>query len=161
MRQCNVALMVLSALLVLSLAACTDDPLAQQYREGTEKGYVAGYGNVITTPPAERGDPIAFDAKLSDGTSISLDTYAGRVVVVNFWWALCVVIRSGLGQNRTCLTRYWANYSNSLLVMLRLWHPDGAYHRAATASGTAGRIDPTEATAARTLRGRSSTRRMP
>ncbi|WP_224760573.1 TlpA disulfide reductase family protein [Salinibacterium sp. ZJ450] len=93
MRARGPVSILLSALLILAVAGCTDDPLAQQYREGTDKGYVAGDGNIITTPLAERGDPIVFDSELSDGSQISSDEYGGKVLVVNFWYASCAPCR--------------------------------------------------------------------
>ncbi|WP_454140936.1 hypothetical protein [Microbacterium lacticum] len=51
--------LVLAATLLTGCAA--DDSLAQQYREGDEKGYIAGDFQVVEIPEPERGDPVVFE----------------------------------------------------------------------------------------------------
>ena len=76
--------------LVFSLAGCaTSDSLSQQYRSGSDKGYIAGDGSVTEYAPDQRGNPVAFEGTLSDGRTVSSHTYEGRVLVVNFWYAGC------------------------------------------------------------------------
>jgi len=36
-----------------------------------------------------RGEPVSFSGKLIDGTTVSDKDYAGKVLVVNFWYAGC------------------------------------------------------------------------
>lgn len=79
--------------LVVALAACTSDPLADQYRAGDNKGYIAGDFRVVEIPAAERGEPVGFTGVLDAGGETSSDDYAGDVLVVNFWYAACAPCR--------------------------------------------------------------------
>lgn len=90
--------MAASALLVVGLiaglAACTSDPLAEQYREGDNKGFVAADGfEVVEIAPSDRTDPIDFEAVLDTGDTATSADYAGDVMVVNFWYASCAPCR--------------------------------------------------------------------
>lgn len=72
------------------LAACTNDPLAEQYRAGDNKGYIAANGFQTSEVPAEeRGEPVEFSGVLETGDAVSSADYAGKVLVVNFWYAAC------------------------------------------------------------------------
>jgi len=87
-----------SALLALALtaglAACANDPLAEQYRAGDNKGFIAADGlQVQEIPAAERTEPIEFEAVLDTGATATDADYAGDVVVVNFWYAACAPCR--------------------------------------------------------------------
>ncbi|GAA2973465.1 peroxiredoxin [Microbacterium terrae] len=87
-----------SALLVLgltaSLAACTQDPLAAQYRAGDNKGFIAADGRaVVEIPESERTEPIEFEGVLDTGDTTTSADYAGQVVAVNFWYAACAPCR--------------------------------------------------------------------
>ncbi|BDV31681.1 TlpA family protein disulfide reductase [Microbacterium terricola] len=75
--------------LVAGLAGCAADPLAEQYRSGDNKGYIAGDFRVVEIAPADRTDPIAFEGSTEAGDAVSNEDYAGQVVVVNFWYAAC------------------------------------------------------------------------
>lgn len=80
---------VLAATLLVGLAGCTSDPLADQYREGDNKGFIAGDFRVDEIPVAERGEPVVFEGKTESGETVSSADYAGEVLVVNFWYAAC------------------------------------------------------------------------
>jgi peroxiredoxin len=80
--------------LALLLTGCSSDPLAEQYREGSNKGYVAGDGSVTEIAPADRGDAITFSGVTEHGDTVSSADYAGQVVVVNFWYASCAPCRA-------------------------------------------------------------------
>ena len=87
-----------SALLVVGLigglAACTSDPLAEQYRSGDNKGFVAADGFAVDEIAAdERTEQVEFDAVLDIGGTASSADYAGDVLVVNFWYAGCAPCR--------------------------------------------------------------------
>lgn len=87
------AAIVVSAL-ALIISGCSNDPLAEQYRSGSSKGYIAANGAITEIAPKNRGSTVHFAGKLEDGTAISSDDYAGRVVVVNFWYAGCPPCRA-------------------------------------------------------------------
>jgi len=90
-RAAASALLVLS--LVVALAACSNDPLAEQYRAGENKGFVSGAYRVVEIPDAERGDPVEFSGVLETGDPVSNADYAGDVLVVNFWYSSCAPCR--------------------------------------------------------------------
>ena len=80
--------------LTAGLAACSEDPLAEQYRAGDNKGFVAADGfRVVEIPAAERTDPVDFEAVLDTGGTASSADFAGEVLVVNFWYAGCAPCR--------------------------------------------------------------------
>ena len=77
-------------LAVVVLAGCaSSDSLAQQYRDGNEKGYIAGDFQVVEIPEPDRGEPVAFEGVTETGESVASDDYRGGVLVVNFWYAAC------------------------------------------------------------------------
>lgn len=76
--------------LIVGLAACAADPLADQYRAGDNKGYIAANGfQTAEIPPDNRGEPVDFAGTLDDGSAVSSADYDGKVLVVNFWYATC------------------------------------------------------------------------
>ncbi|WP_368086682.1 TlpA family protein disulfide reductase [Microbacterium sp. cf046] len=80
---------LLAGTLVAGLAACANDPLADQYRAGDNKGYIAGDFAVVEIPADERGEPVQFAATTESGADVSSEDYLGDVLVVNFWYAGC------------------------------------------------------------------------
>ena len=79
----------------LALSGCTSgDSLADQYRAGSGKGYIAGDGSVTEIPAEERGDAVEFAGTLEDGSQVTSADYAGEVLVVNFWYAACAPCRA-------------------------------------------------------------------
>lgn len=80
--------------IVLALTGCgANDPLAEQYREGTGQNYIAGDGSVLEIAPENRGEPITFGGVNESGESVSSSDHAGDVLVVNFWASYCVPCR--------------------------------------------------------------------
>lgn len=94
-RRARVAASALVALsLAAGLAACTSDPLADQYRSGDGKGFIAADGfEVVEIAPEDRTEPVDFDAVLDTGDTATSDDYRGDVLVVNFWYAACAPCR--------------------------------------------------------------------
>ena len=82
------------AAIALSLTGCASDPLAQQYREGSNKNYIAGDGSITEITPGNRGEPIDFSGVTSQGDSVTSDQFLGHVLVVNFWYAGCAPCRA-------------------------------------------------------------------
>ena len=90
-RRVLAAMTLVAALL---LAGCTSsDSLAQQYRDGSEKGYIAGDFQIVEIPDADRGEPVVFEGVTETGETVSSDDYRGGVLVVNFWYAACAPCR--------------------------------------------------------------------
>ncbi|GAB2853062.1 redoxin domain-containing protein [Microbacterium insulae] len=87
----NRTLAVVAALLsVAVLAGCSsNEDLADQYREGSAKGYISGDFRVVEIPPADRGAPVVFEGVTETAERVSSDDYRGRILVVNFWYAAC------------------------------------------------------------------------
>lgn len=85
----------LAASAMLLLAGCTEkDSLADQYREGDNKGYISGDGTVTEIPIDQRAEAIAFSGTDESGAAIDSADYAGQVTVVNFWYASCAPCRA-------------------------------------------------------------------
>ncbi|MEY2698105.1 MAG: Thiol-disulfide oxidoreductase ResA [Actinomycetota bacterium] len=82
------------AALALTLTGCASDPLAEQYREGSNKNYIAGDGSVTEIAPENRGEPITFSGTTETGETVTSEEYLGNVLVVNFWYAGCAPCRS-------------------------------------------------------------------
>ena len=78
----------------LLLAGCSSDPLAEQYREGSSKGFIAGDGSVTEIALADRGETIAFSGVTETGETVTSDALLGEVLVVNFWYASCAPCRA-------------------------------------------------------------------
>ncbi|WP_233438779.1 TlpA family protein disulfide reductase [Kocuria varians] len=89
-------LVAVVASLGLALTGCatTDDNLAQQANAGGDKGYVAGDGSVSEYAADKRGEPVAFDAKMFDGSTVTAESLRGKPAVVNFWYAGCAPCRA-------------------------------------------------------------------
>ena len=87
------ALLALAAASVIALAGCASDPLAEQYREGSGKGFISGDGTVSEFAADERGEPVVFDGTTVEGEQFDSAELAGEVTVVNFWYAGCAPCR--------------------------------------------------------------------
>lgn len=88
------AIAALAAATALVLTGCVNDPLAEQYREGSNKGYIAGDGSWTEIPIADRDEVISFEGVDQNGEAVSSDDYLGEVLVVNFWYAACAPCRA-------------------------------------------------------------------
>ncbi|MFK4731315.1 TlpA disulfide reductase family protein [Agromyces mediolanus] len=87
------AAIALAAASVVVLAGCTSDPLAEQYREGSGKNYIAGDGTISEFDEASRGEPVSFSGTTVDGGDFDSADTVGDVTVVNFWYAGCAPCR--------------------------------------------------------------------
>ena len=86
-RATNVAVLLLVTAVLTGCAG--NDSLAQQYRAGSEKGYISGDFRVIEIPAEDRGDPVVFEGVTESGDTVTSDQYRDGVLVVNFWYAAC------------------------------------------------------------------------
>ncbi|MCY7411588.1 MAG: TlpA family protein disulfide reductase, partial [Salinibacterium sp.] len=85
----RVSITAAAAVVLLALAGCASDPLAEQYADGSGQGYVSGDGAYTELPPAERTRTIEFEGTDELGQSVSSAQFSGDVYVVNFWYAGC------------------------------------------------------------------------
>jgi len=72
-----------------TLAACANDPVAEQYLSGDTKGYISGEFQVQEIAPDDRGEPVAWSGVTEHGDELS-----SEVTVVNFWYADCAPCRT-------------------------------------------------------------------
>lgn len=54
-----------------------------------ETSFVAGNGTMTYLEPANRGDRVELAGKTLEGADLSIETYAGKVIVVNVWASWC------------------------------------------------------------------------
>ena len=84
---------LLSLGLVFSVAACSSDPLADQFRSGTNKNYISGDGSVTEFQGAKTKGA-QWVAPTFDGQMLASKDLLGHVVVLNFWYAGCAPCRA-------------------------------------------------------------------
>jgi peroxiredoxin len=96
----------LALVAALALTGCSEDPLADQYRTGSNKGYISGDGTVTEIAAADRDDPIVFSGTDETGATIDSADLAGQVVVVNFWYASCAPCRAEAADLETVNTEF-------------------------------------------------------
>ncbi|WP_029144721.1 TlpA family protein disulfide reductase [Microbacterium luticocti] len=131
-RWAKAAASVVAALMLAAgLTACSGagDDLAAQYREGSDKGYIAGDFAVKEYHGDDRPAAVRFAGTLDDGTAVSNKTYAGKVTVVNFWYAECAPCR----QEAPVLEKVYAQYQGQDVAFLGV----NTYNQAATAQSFA------------------------
>ncbi|MCD5344986.1 TlpA disulfide reductase family protein [Agromyces sp. S2-1-8] len=89
----TVGIVAIAAATALLLTGCTSDPLADQFREGSGKNYIAGDGSISEFDEGSRGEPVAFSGETADGDEFDSADTEGQVTVVNFWYAGCAPCR--------------------------------------------------------------------
>ena len=88
-----VILLVASA--ALSLVGCTtQDPLAEQYRAGDNKNYIAGDGTVTEFADDQRPGFEPWSGITESGFGLDSAALEGRVTVMNWWYAACAPCRA-------------------------------------------------------------------
>ena len=81
---------VLALALLLALAGCTSGGgVSADYDSAGDGDYTSGDGTTQFYAPENRGDPIVFEGETENGDRISSDDLAGKLVLVNFWYAGC------------------------------------------------------------------------
>lgn len=115
-RSARVGLPIVAVMLIAGiLAGCaSNDSLTEQYREGDDKGYIAGDFQVVEISESERGKPVVFTGVTEIGEVVSSDDYTGEVLVVNFWYAACgpCIVEAPL------LEQVWQEYQNDDVAFL-------------------------------------------
>jgi peroxiredoxin len=88
-RRAGLGALLGAGLLVagLALAGCTsNDGVAGSYGGGD---YTSADGATTVIAPKNRGDAISYQATTATGATVSSADFAGKVVVLNFWYAQC------------------------------------------------------------------------
>ncbi|CAN5530789.1 TlpA disulfide reductase family protein [soil metagenome] len=79
-----------AAAILLALAGCTPaGGISTDYNGAGDGDYTSGDGTTQFYAPENRGDPIVFEGRTENGDTISNVELAGKVVLVNFWYAGC------------------------------------------------------------------------
>lgn len=86
---------VVAATLATGLGACAaNDPLADQFKAGDNKNYIAGDGSVTEFALANRGKAVKWAGPTETGGILSSDQLTGVPVVMNYWYAGCAPCRA-------------------------------------------------------------------
>lgn len=101
------------------LTGCSADPLAEQYREGSNKGYIAGDGSVTEIAADQRGKAVAFSGTTENGDQVASADFAGQVLVVNFWYAGCAPCRAEAPDLQKLNEQFEGNGASFLGVNVR------------------------------------------
>ncbi|MEY4557867.1 MAG: hypothetical protein RL024_25 [Actinomycetota bacterium] len=80
--------------IALSLAGCTSDPLADQFRSGDSKNYIAGDGTVTEFDSTQRPTFLPFTGETESGQMLDSKALEGKVVVMNWWYSACAPCRA-------------------------------------------------------------------
>ena len=91
MKKIAIALML--AVFVFSSSGCTNDSLAEQFREGDNKNYIAGDGTVTEFAFGSRPKAADWAGVTESGENISSEQLTGVITVMNFWYAGCAPCR--------------------------------------------------------------------
>jgi thiol-disulfide isomerase/thioredoxin len=86
---------LITAAIAVTLSGCTaNDPLADQFKAGDNKNYIAGDGSVTEYPEANRGKSVAWNGPTDGGGILSSEQLTGVPIVMNFWYAGCAPCRA-------------------------------------------------------------------
>ena len=91
MRKLLAALAI--SALVLTTSACANDSLAEQFRSGDNKNYIAGDGTVTEFALGSRPKAASWSGVTESGEAISSTQLEGVITVMNFWYAGCAPCR--------------------------------------------------------------------
>jgi thiol-disulfide isomerase/thioredoxin len=86
------AALAISAL-VLSTSACANDSLADQFRSGDNKNYIAGDGTVTEFALGSRPKAADWSGTTESGEALSSTQLEDVITVMNFWYAGCAPCR--------------------------------------------------------------------
>jgi peroxiredoxin len=89
----KVAIALMLSAFVLTSTGCASDSLAEQFREGDNKNYIAGDGTVTEYAPGSRPKAADWSGVSESGDTLSSDQLTGVITVMNFWYAGCAPCR--------------------------------------------------------------------
>jgi thiol-disulfide isomerase/thioredoxin len=89
----KVAIAITLAAFVLTSSGCATDSLADQFREGDNKNYIAGDGTVTEFAAGSRPNAADWSGVSESGDNLSSDQLTGVITVMNFWYAGCAPCR--------------------------------------------------------------------
>ena len=78
---------------MLSTSACANDSLADQFRSGDNKNYIAGDGTVTEFALGSRPKAADWSGTTESGEVLSSTQLEGVITVMNFWYAGCAPCR--------------------------------------------------------------------
>jgi peroxiredoxin len=79
---------------LLVLTGCTSDPLAEQFRAGDNKNYIAGDGTVTEFALDARPTFESWSGITESGARLDSAALDDLVVVMNWWYAACAPCRA-------------------------------------------------------------------
>lgn len=85
---------IVASLSLLLASGCASDPLADQFRAGDDKNYIAGDGTVTEFAVENRPSFAPFSGVTESGQMLSSSAFQGKVVVINWWYAACPPCRA-------------------------------------------------------------------
>lgn len=116
-------LLVIAVAAALLLTGCSaNDGLAAQYGKGDTKGFISGDGTSTFFKADSRGDTVSFTSTTDDGVAVDSAQYAGRVVVLNFWYGDCAPCRTEAPK----LESIYSSYAGKDVDFLGVNTRDGA-----------------------------------
>jgi thiol-disulfide isomerase/thioredoxin len=89
----KVAIALMLSAFVLTSSGCATDSLAEQFREGDNKNYIAGDGTVTEFALESRPKAADWAGVSESGDNLSSDQLTGVITVMNFWYAGCAPCR--------------------------------------------------------------------
>ena len=92
LRALGASILVAAA---VATSGCTaNDNLANQFKSGDSKNYIAGDGTVSEFAAADRKEAVSWQGVVEDGSVLSSQNLSGIVTVMNFWYAGCAPCRA-------------------------------------------------------------------
>lgn len=107
-RSRRAAGVALAAVLAIGLSACAPDAVSESFLSGENTGYVAADGAIKEFPVADREEIVEFSGVTEDGEKFDSADIAGKVTVVNFWYAGCAPCRVEAGD----LESVWQDFED-------------------------------------------------
>ena len=87
--------LMIIAVIIASLTGCAaNDGLASQFKAGDNKNYIAGDGSVTEFAEANRKPAVVWSGLTEGGQELGSEQLAGKVVVMNYWYAGCAPCRA-------------------------------------------------------------------